>query len=80
MKVSRAIGLSLICLLGGFALLVYSQSDSPSSLKPVVVLRIVDGDTIRVQLPDRTQETVRLMGINAPELDQCFGGQDQGAN
>ena len=32
-----------------------------------VVVSITDGDTIRVQLPDGTEEPVRLIGIDAPE-------------
>lgn len=78
MRASKAIGI-LIILLWGFAPLGHPQAKPPTSLKSVVVLRIIDGDTIQVQLPDGTLEKVRLMGINAPELDQCLGGQDQGA-
>ncbi|MDP8958273.1 MAG: lamin tail domain-containing protein [Actinomycetota bacterium] len=33
---------------------------------------VVDGDTIEVLLPGGTQEPVRLIGINAPEEDECL--------
>lgn len=38
------------------------------------VLDVVDGDTLRVAGPDG-EERVRLIGINAPELDECFHGR-----
>jgi len=34
-----------------------------------VVTYVYDGDTVRVRLPDGTEEKVRLVGIDAPELD-----------
>lgn len=49
-----------------------------STMQPAQVVRVVDGDTIRVSL-NNTQETIRLIGINTPEsVDprrevECFG-------
>jgi micrococcal nuclease len=37
-------------------------------------VRVVDGDTLEVSGPDGDL-TVRLIGINTPESDECFGGQ-----
>ncbi len=37
------------------------------SIKQVTVLSVMDGDTIRVLMPDETKEVVRLLGIDTPE-------------
>ncbi|HSX01043.1 MAG TPA: thermonuclease family protein [Candidatus Saccharimonas sp.] len=63
-----------------------SHSSSPlgravSSLQPGLypVVHINDGDTIIVRLPDGHEETVRLLGVDTPEVKdprkpvQCFG-------
>lgn len=39
------------------------------------VVRIIDGDTVAVLWPDKRQETVRLVGIDAPERGQAFGNR-----
>lgn len=39
----------------------------------VEVLYVFDGDSIEVALPDGTSTEVRLIGINAPEGDECHG-------
>jgi micrococcal nuclease len=36
--------------------------------------RVVDGDTIRVRVGTR-EEKVRLIGIDAPEVGQCYAGE-----
>src|SRR4051812_3247557 len=34
-----------------------------------VVAQVIDGDTVRIRIgPDSTEETVRLLGIDAPEV------------
>lgn len=38
------------------------------------VLRVTDGDTLRVELDGR-EEDVRLIGINAPETGECFAAE-----
>jgi endonuclease YncB( thermonuclease family) len=46
---------------------------------PASVVRVVDGDTVDVQLPDSRTERIRLIGIDTPEVVdprkpvQCFG-------
>lgn len=40
----------------------------------IEVLEIFDGDTLLVRLEGREEE-VRLLGINAPERDECFGDE-----
>lgn len=40
----------------------------------IEVLEIFDGDTLLVSL-DGAEEEVRLLGINAPESDECFGDE-----
>jgi micrococcal nuclease len=38
----------------------------------VSLVRVVDGDTIRVQLPSGEEEAVRYIGIDTPERGRCF--------
>ncbi len=42
------------------------------------VLEVFDGDTLLVSL-EGAEEEVRLLGINAPERDECFGDQARAA-
>lgn len=37
-----------------------------------LVTKVIDGDTVDVQINGQ-KETVRLIGINAPETNECFG-------
>lgn len=37
------------------------------------VIKVIDGDTVRVRTPDKGDTTVRLAGIDAPELRQVGG-------
>lgn len=57
------------CLGGGHSL---AQADW-------VVVAVHDGDTLRVRGPDARLRTVRLAGIDAPELDQPAGAQARDA-
>ena len=49
----------------------------PAAIGPYPVVDVVDGDTLKVNMPDRT--TIRVIGINTPEtVDprrpvECFG-------
>ncbi|HDK44724.1 MAG TPA: hypothetical protein ENG94_00430, partial [Actinobacteria bacterium] len=38
------------------------------------VLRVIDGDTLIVRQQGE-EITVRLIGVNAPEHDECYGSQ-----
>ena len=41
------------------------------------VVKVVDGDTIHLQTIDEEKIKVRLLGIDAPEIDQSFGNQSK---
>ena len=43
-----------------------SSTNTNYSKEPAVVTRVVDGDTIHVNI-NRTNETIRLLGINNPK-------------
>lgn len=43
------------------------------------VVKIADGDTLTLLLPDRTQHRIRLAEIDAPESGQAFGRQSKNA-
>lgn len=77
MKRANVIALVAIVLNAGCADQPTSSPDvTPTSSAPVT--DVVDGDTIRVLLDGRT-ERVRLIGVDAPEVDhpdqpaECFG-------
>ncbi|HSK06685.1 MAG TPA: lamin tail domain-containing protein [Acidimicrobiia bacterium] len=40
--------------------------------EPATVVSVTDGDTIRVGLEGGPDTTVRLIGINSPEIGECF--------
>lgn len=39
-----------------------------------LVIKVIDGDTVIVKLGDK-EESVRLIGIDAPEKDMCFSNE-----
>lgn len=41
----------------------------PARAVDVTVIHVVDGDTIDVRLPDGSEDTVRLVGIDTPEVN-----------
>lgn len=43
------------------------------------VIRVFDGDSLIVALRDGSEAEVRLIGINAPENDECFGEESKRA-
>jgi len=44
------------------------SAEVPVSAVEVTLLHIIDGDTIRVRMPDGSEERVRYIGIDAPEV------------
>lgn len=44
------------------------DSFEPSETVEVTVTRVVDGDTVDVRLPDGEEDTVRLVGVDTPEV------------
>lgn len=54
------------------AFLVTSCRDSDDTVTGLCV-RVSDGDTVTLQMPDGTMERIRLRGIDAPENGQDFG-------
>lgn len=47
----------------------------PVSAERATVLSITDGDTIDVVLADGSRDTVRLIGVNAPERAECWASE-----
>jgi micrococcal nuclease len=54
--------------------LAITACSSPPAHRATSITRVIDGDTIAVA--DGMDETrVRLIGVNAPEHDECFGAE-----
>jgi micrococcal nuclease len=66
MRGARLIGLCVCCLLAG-CLGAVGGDGAPSSYNGTVT-SVADGDTIDVRLDDGSVETVRLLGIDTPEV------------
>src|SRR5688572_30825785 len=49
-----------------------SVEDLPMTDLDVIVTTVSDGDSFRAEAPSGAIE-VRLLGLNAPELDECHG-------
>lgn len=49
--------------------LISSSSDSSIYLFEGEVVRVADGDTITIELADKSTERVRMLGIDTPEMD-----------
>jgi micrococcal nuclease len=72
-QLTRLVAPLLALLLAGSAAVA---ADAPKALVGRVV-SIVDGDTIKVRIGDRTV-TVRYIGMNAPELHHPTKGEEPG--
>ncbi len=51
-----------------------AATENISKIDKVDLIKIIDGDTILVKLNDK-EESVRLIGIDAPEKDECFSDE-----
>jgi micrococcal nuclease len=51
----------------------------PDDAEPATIVRIVDGDTIRIHERGGGTEAVRLLNVDAPELDHPDHGRECGA-
>ncbi|MBU2260027.1 thermonuclease family protein [Patescibacteria group bacterium] len=68
-----------LLLLVAIIFLVSCGSDTklpptPSSSEEAIITRVVDGDTVTILLKGK-MEYVRIVGIDAPEKDDCFSVQ-----
>ena len=73
--IGALIAAGVVLVAGVVAVLLRPAAPAEPSGDPNhAVLRVVDGDTVHV-LVDGRDETVRLLGINAPETDQCWGSE-----
>jgi micrococcal nuclease len=47
-------------------------SVAPAGAEAATVTRITDGDTIDLRTDSGASDTIRLIGVNSPESDECF--------
>ena len=75
---SRFVAVAVVLALGAVACAGSGASaDGPEGAAARVVY-VFDGDSMEVEIDGRTKE-VRLLGINAPEGDECFGNEARDA-
>jgi endonuclease YncB( thermonuclease family) len=67
----------LFLLTVGLSLAVHSTQ---YPLQKAIVLDVRDGDTIDVRFEEGERDSIRYVGISAPELNDCFGEEAKGAN
>jgi endonuclease YncB( thermonuclease family) len=72
----RLYGVLLFCSLVCLSILGPKELSVAGGLSGYTVIRVYDGDTIRVKWGDK-QETIRLLGIDAPETSKGKGEPGQ---
>tara|TARA_R110000824_G_scaffold27444_2_gene93358 strand:- start:570 stop:1040 length:471 start_codon:yes stop_codon:yes gene_type:complete len=70
-KKLKLLGLALLLLGTGWVLSNSFQTDEAATVE---IKRVIDGDTFIADI-DGITETVRLIGIDAPELGDCYSTQ-----
>jgi len=72
---------ALVVLVGAilFAVLLDEDTPSVSDSEDALVLSVTDGDTVRVSRSGEAAKSVRLIGINTPEIDECLGTESKTA-
>jgi endonuclease YncB( thermonuclease family) len=77
-SVVRVLALRLV-VAASFGMVAVWPAAAQGTQVPATVIRVVDGDTVDIQLEDGTTERLRLIGIDTPEVVdprkpvQCFG-------
>jgi endonuclease YncB( thermonuclease family) len=64
-------------LIGIMAVFIVSTAVSAAQFDGVTVIRVIDGDSIIAMTSDNQRLSVRLAGIDAPELRQPYGQQSR---
>src|SRR3970040_1614874 len=82
---SRAVVVTaLVAALAGSAASGWWLGGPAAATTTALVVDVVDGDTIVVELPGGTRDTVRLLGVDTPETVhpergvECFGPEASG--
>lgn len=61
--------------LGGYTIVKKSEYQKPAQYEEYIIERIIDGDTIKMASSTMETDRIRLLSINAPELDECYGAE-----
>lgn len=83
-RLGRALAIAVASVLTGGCALGSAAPADPSQADVGVVERVIDGDTVELRIAGST-ETVRLIGLDAPESvarsvpDQCYGAEASAA-
>ncbi|MEE8405558.1 MAG: thermonuclease family protein, partial [Acidimicrobiia bacterium] len=62
-----------------FGVLLYDDPLSVPNSGDALVFSVTDGDTVRVSRSGEAARSVRLIGINTPEMDECLGPESKEA-
>lgn len=77
----KASAIVLVSLFLASSLVTPNSSTAQSTIQKATVLQVYDGDTIDVRFEDDgRRESIRYVGVSAPELDECFGPEAKRAN
>lgn len=68
MKDCIPILISIILILSTFTGCIEVSDESDYSTKTVEVVGVVDGDTVNIEWENGTEDTVRILGIDTPEV------------
>ena len=63
------LSVALVLALAGCAGVVTDDASRTTERSAVTVVEVVDGDTVEVEYPNGTRETVRLLGVDTPEVN-----------
>ncbi|MFB6121404.1 MAG: thermonuclease family protein [Halobacteriaceae archaeon] len=63
----KRVAVALLLLLAGCAGSLPAGTETPTRERTATVTHVVDGDTIDVRFADGSTDTVRLLGVDAPE-------------
>jgi endonuclease YncB( thermonuclease family) len=67
------------CVLSALVLGLLQTSTAQAAPKPGVLTDVADGDTVKLEFPKGHEESVRLIGIDTPELAHFGGPEECGA-
>lgn len=76
-NLEKLLPLTLVVIAGAIAFKLIPQNSSPKDSESWFVIKVTDGDTIKLNQENGKKLTIRLCGIDAPERAQPLGKESQ---